>query len=145
LGQVGRSRSSWQQRNGIIGRGGPIGENPIGCGVEEDEPGQVRRHLRTREHRCVQLAPERIGRGDVQVAVDDHRRGGDHAVRDVIGSVRYAKSRPDTASMTTFLLSVCLGADSTCVAMAKHPEEFGHIKSLILLQPVSANYIIEES
>ena len=32
--------------------------------------------------------------------------------RDVIGSVRYAESRPDTASMTTFLLSVCLGADS---------------------------------
>jgi hypothetical protein len=46
--------------------------------------------------------------------------------------------------MTTFLLSVCLGADSTCVAMAKHPEEFEHIKSLILLQPVSASYIIEE-
>jgi uncharacterized protein len=64
--------------------------------------------------------------------------------RDVIGSVRYAKSRPDTAKMTTFLLSVCLGADSTCVAMAKHPEEFEHIKSLILLQPVSGSYIIEE-
>ncbi len=64
--------------------------------------------------------------------------------RDVIGSVRYAKSRPDTASMTTFLLSVCLGGDSTCIAMAKHPEEFEHIKSLVLLQPVSANPIIEE-
>ena len=64
--------------------------------------------------------------------------------RDVIGSVRYAKSRPDNASMTTFLLSVCLGGDSTCVAMAKHPEEFEHIKSLILLRPVSASYIIEE-
>ena len=46
--------------------------------------------------------------------------------------------------MTTFLLSVCLGADSTCVAMAKHPEEFEHIKSLVLLQPVSASPIIEE-
>jgi len=28
--------------------------------------------------------------------------------------------------------------------MAKHPEEFEHIKSLILLQPVSGSYIIEE-
>ncbi|MET8811634.1 alpha/beta hydrolase [Streptomyces sp. NPDC004549] len=64
--------------------------------------------------------------------------------RDVVGSVRYARSRPDTGSMTTFLLSVCLGADSTCVAMARHPEEFEHIKSLILLQPVSGSYIIEE-
>ncbi|HET9255304.1 MAG TPA: hypothetical protein VFO16_08900, partial [Pseudonocardiaceae bacterium] len=51
---------------------------------------------------------------------------------------------PDTASMTTLLLSVCLGADSTCVAMARHPGEFAHIKSLILLQPVSASYLIEE-
>jgi uncharacterized protein len=50
----------------------------------------------------------------------------------------------DIPSMTTLLLSVCLGGDSTCVAMAKHPEEFEHIKSLILLQPVSASYIIEE-
>ncbi|MFC9154711.1 alpha/beta hydrolase family protein [Streptomyces bauhiniae] len=49
--------------------------------------------------------------------------------RDVVGSVRYAKSRPDTGSKTTFLLSVCLGADSTCVAMARHPEEFEHIRS----------------
>lgn len=63
--------------------------------------------------------------------------------QDVIGSVRYAKSRPDTASMETFLLSVCLGGDSTCVAMAKHPAEFSHIKSLILLQPVSADPIVE--
>lgn len=63
--------------------------------------------------------------------------------QDVIGSVRYARSRPDTAAMETFLLSVCLGGDSTCVAMAKHPEEFEHIKSLILLQPVSADPIIE--
>ncbi|MFJ3641040.1 alpha/beta hydrolase family protein [Streptomyces sp. NPDC090108] len=64
--------------------------------------------------------------------------------RDVIGSVWYARSRPDTGSMTTFLLSVCLGADSTCVAMALHPGEFEDIESLILLQPVSGSYIIEE-
>ncbi|WP_199809711.1 alpha/beta hydrolase family protein [Streptomyces sp. NRRL F-2799] len=64
--------------------------------------------------------------------------------RDVIGSVRHARSRPDTKDMTTVLLSVCLGADSTCVAMARHPEEFEDIPSLILLQPVSGSYVIEE-
>lgn len=31
--------------------------------------------------------------------------------RDVIGSIRYAKSRPDTVDMTTALLSVCLGCN----------------------------------
>lgn len=65
--------------------------------------------------------------------------------RDVIGSLRYAKSREDTAKMKTSLLSVCLGCDSTIVAIDKHPEEFGHVKSLIALQPVSARPFIERA
>lgn len=44
--------------------------------------------------------------------------------RDVIGSLRYAKSRKDTGKMKTAMLSVCLGCNSTMVAMNKHPEEF---------------------
>lgn len=63
--------------------------------------------------------------------------------RDVIGSLRYAKLRHDTAAMKTSLLSVCLGANSTIVAMAKHPEEFQHIYSMIALQPVSARPFVE--
>ena len=57
--------------------------------------------------------------------------------RDVIGSLRYAKSRPDTKDMRTALYSRCLGANSTIVGMKKHPEEFAHIKAMIALQPVS--------
>jgi len=57
--------------------------------------------------------------------------------RDVIGSLRYAKSRPDTKEMRTALYSRCLGANSTIVGMKKHPEEFAHIKAMIALQPVS--------
>jgi pimeloyl-ACP methyl ester carboxylesterase len=64
--------------------------------------------------------------------------------RDVIGSLRYAKSRPDTQDMTTGLLSVCLGANSTIVAMDKHPEEFAHIKAMVALQPVSARPFVEQ-
>ncbi len=65
--------------------------------------------------------------------------------RDVIGSIRYAKSRADTAKMRTSLLSVCLGGNSTVVAMDKHPEEFSHIKSMVLHQPVSARPFIEQA
>ncbi len=65
--------------------------------------------------------------------------------RDVIGSIRYAKSRPDTANMTTGLLSVCLGADSTFVAIDKHPGEFTHIKAMIALQPISARAFVERT
>ena len=65
--------------------------------------------------------------------------------RDVIDSVRYAKSRRDTADMTTDLLSVCLGGNSTIVAMAKHPEEFADVKALLALQPISARAFIERA
>ncbi|MCA0436772.1 MAG: lysophospholipase [Austwickia sp.] len=64
--------------------------------------------------------------------------------RDVVGSVRYAKFRGDTAAMTTHLFSACLGANATCIAMAKHPEDFENIASQILLQPLSGHYVIEE-
>lgn len=65
--------------------------------------------------------------------------------RDVIGSVRYARWREDTRHMRTSLLSVCLGANSTIVAMDRHPEEFGDIRSMILLQPISARPFIEQA
>ena len=42
------------------------------------------------------------------------------------------------------LLSVCLGADSTAVAWSKHPEEFAEIQAMVMLQPVSGPYIVEE-
>ena len=64
--------------------------------------------------------------------------------RDVIGSLRYAKARKDTAGMTTALLSVCLGCDSTKVAMNKYPESLGTSRRWAL-QPVSARPVIERA
>ena len=63
--------------------------------------------------------------------------------RDVIGSLRYARLRPDTKNMKTALLSVCLGANSTIVAMHKHPEEFAHVRTLLALQPVTAGLFVD--
>lgn len=63
--------------------------------------------------------------------------------RDVIGSMRYAKSRPDIKNMKTGLLSVCMGANSTFVGMHKHPDEFKHIRALLALQPVAAGFFVE--
>jgi hypothetical protein len=57
--------------------------------------------------------------------------------RDMVGSMRYAKARKDTSDMKTSLISVCLGCNSTIVALHKHPEEFQHVHSMIALQPVS--------
>ena len=50
----------------------------------------------------------------------------------------------DTKNMKKALLSVCLGADSTAVAWSKHPEEFSEIQAMVMLQPVSGRYIVEE-
>ncbi|RFU89132.1 MULTISPECIES: alpha/beta hydrolase [Citrobacter] len=65
--------------------------------------------------------------------------------RDVIGSLRYAKSRPDTKNMKVALYSRCLGANSTIVAMAKHPKEFKDIKAMIALQPVTPKVFVERA
>lgn len=65
--------------------------------------------------------------------------------RDVIGSLRYMRSRLDTKDMRTALLSRCLGANSTIVGMKKHPNEFAHVKALIAVQPVSPKVFIEKA
>ena len=65
--------------------------------------------------------------------------------RDVIGSIRYAKSRSDTANMTMSLQSLCIGCNSTFVAMRKHPDEFEHVLSFIAVQPVVGRSLIELS
>jgi hypothetical protein len=63
--------------------------------------------------------------------------------RDVIGALLYVKSRRETTYMATGLRSVCLGGDSTLVAMNKHPQEFAHIKAMLLLQPVSVRPVVQ--
>ncbi|PYI15630.1 alpha/beta-hydrolase [Aspergillus violaceofuscus CBS 115571] len=63
--------------------------------------------------------------------------------RDVVGSIQYARSRPDTAHMEIGLLSRCLGANSTIVAFDKFPGYLKDIKALIALQPVSSRVFVE--
>lgn len=63
--------------------------------------------------------------------------------RDVVGSIRYAKSQKNLAAMTTGLYSRCMGGNSTIIAMAKWPDEFAHIQALVLLNVVSGKTFIE--
>jgi pimeloyl-ACP methyl ester carboxylesterase len=63
--------------------------------------------------------------------------------RDVIGSLRYAKSRSDTRDMKAALYSRCLGANATIVGMKKHPEAFKDIKAMIALQPVTPGVFVQ--
>jgi esterase/lipase len=65
--------------------------------------------------------------------------------RDVIGSIQYARSRKETAGMQLGLLSRCLGANPTIVAMSRHPEYFEDVRALVAVQPVSARPFIERA
>lgn len=61
---------------------------------------------------------------------------------DVVGSVRYAKSRwPDA---TVGLWSRCMGGNSTIVAMERYPEEFEGVRALAVVNVVSGRTFIEK-
>lgn len=67
--------------------------------------------------------------------------------RDVVGSVRYVKSRPDLAGMEVGLYSRCMGSISTAVAMSKWPEEFKDInlKAALFLNIVTGKTFVEKA
>lgn len=62
--------------------------------------------------------------------------------KDVIGSMNYVKTRLDTKDMDIHLHSMCLGGNSTLVAMRKNPALFQNVKSMMLLQPISGDALV---
>ncbi len=63
--------------------------------------------------------------------------------RDVVGSIRYARSRPDTAAMRVGVYSRCMGANSTMVAVSKWPDEFEHVEAFLFHQPAPGPMLVE--
>ena len=64
--------------------------------------------------------------------------------KDVLGSLKYVREREDTKDMDIHLHSMCLGGNSTLVAMRKQPEAFKDIKSMMLIQPISGEAIVKK-
>ena len=62
--------------------------------------------------------------------------------RDVVGSLRYARSRPDTAELQVALFSRCFGANSTLSAMTQYPAEFAGVRSLLAPMPVTTHIVV---
>ncbi|ASW76495.1 alpha/beta hydrolase [Chryseobacterium piperi] len=88
------------------------------------------------------LAYDLRNHGESETYNNGYGGNGQNEYRDVIGSIRYAKSRKDTADMKIGLYSICYGCNSTLVAISKHSEEFSDIKALLALQPASAGSLI---
>ena len=63
--------------------------------------------------------------------------------RDVVGSLEYARNRPDTRKMTIGLFSRCMGAVSTFAAMTRRSQAFDGVRCLVSPQPITPRYIAE--
>jgi pimeloyl-ACP methyl ester carboxylesterase len=64
--------------------------------------------------------------------------------KDVLGSLDYVRRREDIREMDIHLHSMCLGGNSTLVAMRKYPEEFNDVKSMVLIQPISGAALVKK-
>lgn len=57
--------------------------------------------------------------------------------RDVLGSLRYVRSRADLNGLKLGLLSRCCGMNATMVGMTRHREEFDEVRAIVAPQPIS--------
>jgi len=64
--------------------------------------------------------------------------------RDVLGSLKYARSREDTRHMVLGLFSRCLGCNSTLYAMKSDPKAFDGVRCLVGPQPVDTKTIVTQ-
>ena len=70
---------------------------------------------------------------------------GYYEARDVVGSLNYARSRPELQGVSIGLLSRCMGGNATIHAMSLFPQYFkDDIKAMILLQAVSGHAFVEK-
>ncbi|WOS67238.1 alpha/beta hydrolase family protein [Sinorhizobium fredii] len=70
---------------------------------------------------------------------------GRYESRDVIGSINYVRTRPDTSRMTIGLFSRCVGGNSTMYAMTRRPEVFEGVRCMVAPQPLSSGVALERA
>lgn len=62
--------------------------------------------------------------------------------KDVAAAMNFVKNNPDIKDKDVGFVSLCMGADSTIIAMSKKPEVFKDVKCLFLVQPISMDVFI---
>ena len=70
---------------------------------------------------------------------------GRYEYRDVLGSLNYVRSRPETAGMTIGLFSRCVGANATMYAMVRDPSAFDGVRCMVAPQPLSSGVALERA
>jgi alpha-beta hydrolase superfamily lysophospholipase len=57
--------------------------------------------------------------------------------QDILGALRYLREKRGLENADLGLISFCMGANSTIVAMSKAPEQFSNARCLVAIQPIS--------
>jgi pimeloyl-ACP methyl ester carboxylesterase len=70
---------------------------------------------------------------------------GRYESRDVVGSLIYVRTRPDTCQMKIGLFSRCAGGNATLFAMTRRPEVFEGVRCLVSPQPLSSGVALERA
>jgi len=73
----------------------------------------------------------------------DLRNHGLSSAANGVGSLEYARTRPDTRQMTIGLFSRCMGAVSTFAAITRFPQAFDGVRCLVSPQPITPRYIAQ--
>ena len=62
--------------------------------------------------------------------------------QDVLGALRYLEGRPDLEGADLGLVSFCMGANATIIAMGRDPGAFSKARCLVAVQPISMDVFV---
>jgi fermentation-respiration switch protein FrsA (DUF1100 family) len=62
--------------------------------------------------------------------------------QDILGAVAYLKEQKDLGDFELGLVSFCMGANATIVALSKAPEQFSMARCLVAIQPISMSVFV---
>ncbi len=62
--------------------------------------------------------------------------------QDVVAAMNYLQNNDATKGMDVGFVSFCMGANSTIIAMSKHPEVFKSVKCMVAVQPISMEVFV---
>jgi alpha-beta hydrolase superfamily lysophospholipase len=61
---------------------------------------------------------------------------------DVVAAMNYIQNSNNLKDKEIGFVSFCMGANSTIIAMSKHPDKFKNVKCLIAIQPISMEVFV---
>lgn len=64
--------------------------------------------------------------------------------QDALGAMNYVNGHARLSGLSVALVSHCMGANSSIIAMSKRPEAFDRVGAMVAVQPISMKYMAEK-